>query len=235
MSRAGRPSQRRLRKLRGPHELYERALAFADEHGMPDFDGLAMSEAQAAPIKRAARDMTRRAATSDGVLRGDAVTIGGSVVLTPRVSALNPDGRTERYDSGGLRIEPKRDPLRALAWASSISCSLHKSAPEKFRCRHLRAAGKRALEIRAVAHLGTGTWVCLACIAYAGHVRQLWPQDCDLCGEKPQRFTPTRFQLGGTLVHMDVCDRCHGFWDDSPAATTVSADEARESWLRGAA
>jgi hypothetical protein len=112
-------------------------------------------------------------------------------------------------------FEPEQqDANHHMAWVLSILRSMSESVPESKRCRHIRAADPRVTEIRSMALLRAGVWDCVECIKQRGFAvleRNLWPDQCDLCGARTDTFHEFSMQVSGTFVTGNVCEDCASF------------------------
>jgi hypothetical protein len=114
----------------------------------------------------------------------------------------------------GAFAPEQQDPNHQMAWTLSMLRSMSESVPEAKRCRHVRAADPRVTEIRSVCLLGRGLWDCVECIKSRGFAvlqRNLWPEECDLCGARTNTFYEFSMQVAGTFVTGNVCGGCAAF------------------------
>jgi hypothetical protein len=180
------------RKLIGPNEILERIKRAG---GVPEqvLDGLISQEPD--PATEAAGDRMR-----------------------PIMEATLDEARAQ----GGSELSFGDDPTRRMAWYLSVTNSMKESAPRERWCRHIRAADPRVTEIRSVALLSRGVWSCVECLKQAGPKvleANLWPDECDLCGAKTQRFSEFAGQVGGIMITANVCSECSAFLRDSSSFT----------------
>lgn len=199
MSRAGRPSERDAHKrdLIGPWEILERIEAMG---GVPNtiLEELKQPRPPNPRVEAANEEIV---AALEGAM--DRLTdMGIEHESGERRSPTDPDPRTAA--------------AREMAWIMSVTNSMKESVPRKKWCRHMRAADPRLSEIRTVAAISAGVWMCVECMREAGQVAlraNPWPEECDLCGAKvePGHFNELAFNIPGCFVNCTVCDRCASF------------------------
>lgn len=116
-------------------------------------------------------------------------------------------------DRGGQEFSIGDDRTRATAWILSVTNSMKESVPFEKRCRHIRAADPAVTEVRTVAAPNAGVWMCVECLAEHPEAldANLWPTECDLCGEQTTEFNAVVGNLPGCQVHLHICNHCASF------------------------
>ncbi len=201
MSRAGKPSARgaHKRNLIGPVEFFRR---IEESGGVPE----EVLEDLKAPRPHNPRAEKANEAAAEAV-----------------------DAAREFVASMGIehemvtRIEPRDDPgvmPREMAWTFSVLNAMSEAVPRKKWCRHMRAADPHLNELRTVALLSAGVWLCVECAREAGPQAlkaNPWPDECDLCGATMTagHFNEMAFNIPGCFVNCTVCDDCYGFRQQS--------------------
>src|SRR5579862_3345205 len=182
MSRSGRPSARGVHKrnLMGPDEFLRQIKAAG---GIPLSGGSTTDDPSNARVEQAE---------------------------TAAVEAI--EAARERIAEKGIDVEtppawtnPGDDPTvvdRREAWTLSVLQAMKESVPRRNWCRHMRAADPNVIEIRTLANLSAGVWLCFECMQQADKEAlnaNPWPDECDLCGATMTRghFNEMAFNLGG--------------------------------------
>ena len=122
-------------------------------------------------------------------------------VIPPRRALIGPSDVLEKFEA----VKPGAagdDTNRLAAWVISVTTSIKESAPEEKRCRHIRAAGAKAHEIRTVAFPKSAVWSCLESAKQADLAADFWPTECDLCGAETVAFSSVAGKIPGCVVHL---------------------------------
>lgn len=199
MTRQGRPSARgaRKRNLMGPWEILERIQATG---GVPD---KVIEE-----LKQPRPPNPRVEAANEEIV----AAIEGAMERLTEMGIEHESG--ERRDP--TDPDPHTAAAREMAWIMSVTNSMKESAPRKKWCRHMRAADPSLSEIRTIAAISAGVWMCVECMRQASPAAlsaNPWPDECDLCGAKMEagHFNELAFNIPGCLVNCTVCDHCAGY------------------------
>ena len=192
MSRAGRPSARgaHKRNLIGPAEMLRR---IEEQGGLP--------EELVEDMKTPRPPNPRAEAANDAMV----AALEGAKEFLPENFESDPESDSDTPDAFARRT----------AWILSVMTSMKESAPRKTWCRHMRAADPHLTEIRTMAVLSAGVWLCVECMAEQQSALKAnpWPDECDLCGATiaPGHFNEMAFNVPGCFVNCSVCDECAGF------------------------
>jgi hypothetical protein len=195
VSRSGRPNTRgaHKRNLVGPNEVLRR---LEEQGGVPaEVVAELTAESESNPRVEAANEAAVAA------IRAAREQIKGTGV------------QYETYERADL---PDSSVERDMAWMISVTTAMKESAPRKTWCRHMRAADPRLSEIRTVATLSAGVWLCFECLRQAGLdvlKADPWPSECDLCGATIEQgeFNNVSFNIPGCMVNAAVCNDCADF------------------------